>query len=85
MRKNRTFNIDDVKVYAHTLGYELEFHRYKRVFTLRDLSQPQIWGWVYFPHSTEKLVEKVNDLNLEGWLMAVEMTAESIKFSDEII
>lgn len=69
--KNRLFTIDDLKTYALYRGYKLELHRYRRVFTLTSLSNEEKWGWVYFSHA-DQTVAKINDLNLEGWKLAID-------------
>jgi hypothetical protein len=79
MRNNREFTIDDVKAYAENLGYALDFQRYKRVFTLRDLSSSDHWSWIYLPHSPGELVELVDDLSFDEWKLAVDITISSIK------
>lgn len=78
MRKNRRFTIDDIKEYALSKGYILKFNRYKKVFTLQDSENPERWSWVYFPHSEDKLVELVDDLTFEGWLVAIDKTMAEI-------
>lgn len=78
MHKNRAFTIEDVKDYARSKGYCLQFHRYKRVFTLRSLSRPDKWAWIYAPHTEDTLIELVDDLDFEGWANAVDETIKSI-------
>ncbi|MDV1094925.1 hypothetical protein ACSI5N_25215 (plasmid) [Raoultella ornithinolytica] len=78
MHKNREFTISDISAYAESLGYALLFQRYKRVFTLRSLSSPDDWGWMYFPQEPEKLIELVDDLSLDEWKIAVKNTIKSI-------
>ncbi|MGM8575839.1 hypothetical protein [Enterobacter hormaechei] len=79
MYKNRAFTIEDVKAYAESKGYDLEFKRYHKVFTLTNKMQPKKWGWIFFPHTEEKLVAKVNDLDQAGWRVAVDLTIERIE------
>lgn len=69
--KNRVFTFEDLKIYAKFKGYDLGFHRYRGVFTLTNLSNEEEWGWVYFPHA-DQTVAKINDLNLEGWKLAID-------------
>lgn len=69
--RNRLFNTDDLKTMAKNKGFHLEHHRYKRVFTLTSIADENKWGWVYFPHA-DQTVAKVNDLNLEGWKLAID-------------
>lgn len=69
--RNRLFNTEDLKTIAENKGFHLEHHRYRRVFTLTSVTDEKLWGWVYFPHA-DQTVGKVNDLNLEGWIQAIE-------------
>ncbi|MBB8060742.1 hypothetical protein [Escherichia sp. MOD1-EC6153] len=84
MRKNRKFTLEDLKEYSTSKGYVLEFHRYKKVFTLRKAEKPAAWSWVYFPHTEDKLVELVDDLTYEGWLFAIDRTIREISEPDKI-
>lgn len=79
MYKNRAFTIEDVKAYAESKGYNLQFKRYHKVFTLKNQKEQQKWGWVFFPHAEEKLVAMVNDLDYAGWKIAVDLTIERIE------
>lgn len=69
--RNRLFNTDDLKTFAKYKGFNLEHHRYRRIFTLTSITDETVWGWVYFPHA-DHTVGKINDLNLEGWKQAIE-------------
>ncbi|EFA4272475.1 hypothetical protein C5901_003944 [Escherichia coli O8] len=84
MRKNRRFTIDDLKAYSQGKGYALEYHRYKRVFTLRHIKNPSKWGWIYFPHTDDKLVGLVDDLSYEGWMIAIDKAVTEINEPDKI-
>lgn len=84
MRKNRLFTINDLKDYALSKGYELDFHRYKRVFTLIKIDSPNEWSWIYYPHTEDKLVERVDNLNFDGWKVAIDKTISSITEQDKI-
>ncbi|EKZ9042688.1 hypothetical protein RFB57_003150 [Escherichia coli] len=84
MRKNRRFTVEDLKEYSISKGYILEFHRYKKVFTLRKAENPVNWSWIYFPHTDDKLVELVDDLTYEGWLIAIDKTIKELSEQDKI-
>ncbi|HBT4785564.1 TPA: hypothetical protein MB364_000867 [Klebsiella variicola subsp. variicola] len=79
MHKNREFSIRDISEYAQSLGYTLQFQRYKRVFTLRRLSSPEEWGWMYLPKEPGQLIELVDDLTFDEWKDAVKKTIKSIE------
>lgn len=79
MYKNRAFTLEDVKAYAESKGYKLEYKRYHKVFTLTNQAQSEKWGWVFFPQTEEKLVEMINDLDMSGWKIAIDLTITRIE------
>ena len=84
MRKNRRFTVEDLKEYSISKGDGLEFHRYKKVFTLRKAENPASGRWVYFPHTEDTLVELVDDLTSEGGVIAIDKTITEISEPDKI-
>nr|WP_225312408.1 hypothetical protein [Salmonella sp.] len=67
--KIRRFTVEDLKEYSISRGISLGSTDTRKVYAAKA-ENPANWSWIYFPHTDDKLVELVDDLTYEGWLIS---------------